>query len=217
MKYADVCRTVYDRLYAVYGECGCPLRHESPFQLLVAVILSAQCRDDRVNAVTPALFRRFGTPETMAAAPPAEVLRLIGTLGLAKSKAGYLVSGAQLLVAEFGGMVPADMTGLLRLPGVGRKSANVVLGNAFGIPGFPVDTHVNRVLNRLKLAGSADPVKIEARVCRVVPRERWTNFSHLLIQFGRDTCHARKPVCAGCPLAEFCSEFCEPAERPCAE
>ena len=200
-------RAVHDRLYERYGERGCPLHHESPYQLLVAVILSAQCRDDRVNAVTPELFRRYPDPAAMAAADPAAVAELIRPCGLYQAKAGYLVDGARELEAHFGGELPRSMDELVRLPGVGRKSANVVLGNAFGIPGFPVDTHVNRVLNRLGLAGSRDPETIEARINAEVPPELWTNFSHLLITHGRETCHARRPACATCILAEFCPQF----------
>ncbi len=195
---------VYERLFARYGELHCPLRHESPFQLLAAVMLSAQCRDDRVNEVTPELFRHYPDAAAMAEADPEAVGRLIHACGLYRNKSRNLVACARMLRDRFGGEVPRTMAELVQLPGIGRKSANVLLGNAFGVPGFPVDTHVNRVLNRLGLTKSRDPEKIEAEINALVPPERWTNFSHLLIFHGRDTCHAGRPACGECPLNKDC-------------
>jgi len=204
MKRREKIATVYDLLFQQYGECHCPLAHASPFQLLCAVLLSAQCRDDRVNLVTPKLFRRYGTPETMAKAPIGEVRNIIASLGLAGSKAKHLVELSQMLLSSFHGAVPQTMEELTKLPGIGRKSANVVLGNAFHLPGFPVDTHVNRLTNRLGLVHCDDPVKIEAAITKELPPERWCNFSHLLIFYGREICRARNPECANCVLAELC-------------
>ena len=198
-------QTIYDLLYAKYGECGCPLLHETPFQLLCAVMLSAQCRDDRVNQVTPELFRRWGTPETMANADPDAVAEVIRVCGLFVNKSRNLVLCARQIVERHNGIVPDTMEDLSALAGVGRKSANVILGNAFGLPGFPVDTHVNRVLNRLQRSGgSTDPVKIEFYVNARMPEELLCNFSHLLIRHGRDICHARNPECSQCLLAAHC-------------
>ncbi|MBQ4336286.1 MAG: endonuclease III [Lentisphaeria bacterium] len=197
-------KKIYQILWEKYGECACPLIHHSPFQLLAAVMLSAQCRDDRVNMVTPELFRRWPTPAEMALADPEEVAQVIRTLGLFAAKSRNLVACARVLVQDFGGEVPQTMEDLTTLPGIGRKSANVVLGNAFGLPGFPVDTHVNRVLNRLGLVQESSPEKIERIVNEATDPAIWSNFSHLLILHGRDICHARKPECEVCPLAMLC-------------
>ncbi len=196
--------TVYDRLYAVYGECGCPLRHASPFQLLAAVMLSAQCRDDRVNEVTLELFALAPDAREMAALPVEKIADVIHSLGLYGAKARNLQSAAKRIVEVYHGNVPKTMADLTTLAGIGRKSANVVLGNAFGIPGFPVDTHVNRVLNRLGAVAVDSPEAIEKIINREVDAARWTNFSHLLIQHGRRVCDARKPQCGACVLADLC-------------
>ena len=204
MASAEKWLNVYNKLYQVFGDCGCPLHHDSPFQLLAAVMLSAQCRDDRVNMVTPELFRRWPGPAEMAEADPEAVAQVIRTLGLFAAKSRNLVACAQVLCRDFGGVVPQTMEELTTLPGIGRKSANVILGNAFGLPGFPVDTHVNRVLNRLGLVKESVPEKIEKIVNNAVEPAIWSNFSHLLILHGRDICHARKPECETCPLAHLC-------------
>ena len=196
--------SVYQILWEKYGECKCPLIHHSPFQLLAAVMLSAQCRDDRVNQVTPELFRLWPGPAEMAEAAPEDVAHVIRSLGLFAAKSRNLVACAQVICRDFGGVVPQTMEELTTLPGIGRKSANVILGNAFGLPGFPVDTHVNRVLNRLGLVREDAPEKIERIVNNAVEPALWSNFSHLLILHGRDICHARKPECENCPLAELC-------------
>jgi endonuclease-3 len=199
-RFADI----YDRLYRQYGDCGCPLRHDSPFQLAVAVLLSAQCRDDRVNQVTPELFRLAPDAAALARLPAETVAGIIRTCGLFNAKSRHLRALAELLVRDFGGELPRTMAELTVLPGIGRKSANVILGNAFDTPGFPVDTHVNRVLNRLGVVAVKDPEKIERIVNAEVPPERWTNFSHLLIRHGRDVCHAARPDCAACLLRSIC-------------
>lgn len=201
-------RELYDALYALYGELGCPLEHATPFQLLCAVMLSAQCHDDRVNEVTAELFRVAPDPAAMAALDAAKIAGIIRPCGLYRNKSENLSAAAKMIVAEFGGEVPQAMDELVRLPGIGRKSANVVLGNAFGIPGFPADTHVIRVLNRIGYVATPDPVKIEAEVNVKLPPELWTNFSHLVITHGRRVCHAgNRPECDRCPLTGRCNYF----------
>ncbi len=200
---------IYRALYKLYGEPGCPLHHQTPFQLLEATILSAQCTDARVNMVTEELFRKWPDVQAMAQAEPEEVEPVIQTAGLYHAKAANLVKTARKIRDEFGGKVPTTMEELITLPGVGRKTANVILGNAFDIPGFPVDTHVQRLAVRIGIADIKDPVKIEKTVCGSIAPEYWTNFSHLLIVHGRRVCHARKPDCANCPLTKSCRYYKE--------
>jgi len=203
-------RALYDALYALYGDLHCPLEHADAFQLLCAVMLSAQCRDDRVNEVTKILFGAAPGPSEMAALDAAKIAEIIRPCGLYRNKSENLSRAAKMLVDEFHGEVPRTMEELTRLPGIGRKSANVVLGDAFGIPGFPADTHVIRLLNRTGFVATRDPVKIEAEVNKGLPPECWTNFSHLLITHGRRVCHAgNNPECGGCPLTKICKFFRE--------
>jgi endonuclease-3 len=193
------------RLDRAYPDTRCALDFTNPFELLVATVLSAQCTDVRVNAATPALFARFPTPPKLAAADLTEVEELVRTTGFYRNKARAITALAQVLTAEHGGEVPPRMDALTALPGVGRKTANVVLGNAFGQnEGVVVDTHVHRLSQRLGLTAEDDAVKIEADLMELVPRERWTVFSHLLIDHGRNVCKARKPECAVCVLADLC-------------
>ena len=203
-KKSEFFREIYARLFAVYGECVCPLKHETPFQLLAAVMLSAQCRDDRVNEVTPRLFAVAPDAESMAELPLETIEKIIRPLGLYAAKARHLKNAARRIVENYGGEVPRTMEDLVTLAGIGRKSANVLLGNAFGIPGFPVDTHVRRVLNRLGATASDSPAEIERIVGREVNPARWTNFSHLLILHGRQLCGARRVRCETCPLENLC-------------
>ncbi|WP_294482734.1 endonuclease III [uncultured Victivallis sp.] len=201
-------RALYDDLFALYGELGCPLDHATPFRLLCAVMLSAQCRDDRVNEVTKELFRVAPDPAAMAELDVARIAEIIKPCGLYHNKSENLSKCAKMLMADFGGEVPRTMDELTKLPGIGRKSANVVLGNAFGIPGFPADTHVIRVLNRIGYVSTSDPVRIEAEVNAKTPPELWTNFSHLIIVHGRRVCHAgAHPECEKCPLSDRCRHF----------
>jgi len=197
---------IYDRLYEIHGECTCPLRHESPFQLLAAVMLSAQCRDERVNQVTERLFAVAPDAKSMAKLPVDEIAELIRACGLFANKSRNLSAAAKMIVEEFNGEVPRTMEELTRLPGIGRKSANVLLGNVFDTPGFPVDTHVNRLLNRLGAVCDDDPERIERAACAEIAPEKWCNFSHLLIQHGRLVCHARKPECDICALGGLCKK-----------
>jgi len=195
---------VVERLAAEYPQAECALVHRSPFELLVATILSAQTTDERVNMVTPTLFERFPNAAALAGAELGEVEELIRSTGFFRMKARAIVEMSQDLVARFGGEVPPRMEDLVQLRGVGRKTANVVLGVAFGIPGFPVDTHVTRLSGRLRLTRSTDPVRIEAEVCSMVPPSEWTNLSLRLILHGRQVCLARSPRCDRCVLADIC-------------
>ena len=192
------------RLARAYPDARCALHYETPFQLLVATILSAQCTDAMVNRVTPELFRRWGVPEKLAAAEPGEVEALVRPTGFYRQKAKSIQSSAQDIVARFGGEVPRTLEELVTLRGVARKTANVVLGNAFGIPGLAVDTHMARVNQRLELTREEDPVKIERDLAALVPRERWTDYTHQVIHHGRVCCRARAPRCAECPLRAEC-------------
>lgn len=197
---------IYDLLFAEYGECVCPLEHASAFQLVAAVMLSAQCRDERVNQVTRKLFALAPDAESMCRLSPEEIEKIIHPCGLSVNKSRNLHACAAMIVREFAGAVPSEMAQLVRLPGIGRKSANVVLGNVFNLPGFPVDTHVKRLLNRIGMVASDSPEAIEADVNRSTPPELWTNFSHLLIRHGREICSSRKPACSRCVLAGCCQK-----------
>jgi len=180
------------------------LDHRTPWELLVATILSAQCTDQRVNQVTPNLFRRYRRPSDYAQARLADLEALIRSTGFFKSKAKHLVACGQAVVERFHGQVPATMEDLTSLPGVGRKTANVILGNAFGKPGIVVDTHVKRVSNRLGLTSSDDPVNIEHDLQQLIPQSEWTVASQRLLLHGRYVCVARKPHCSQCSIASFC-------------
>jgi endonuclease-3 len=198
-------RQVVRSLKKLYPEATCALMHENPFQLLVATILSAQCTDARVNLVTPSLFRRFPDAARMAAAPQEELEALIRSTGFFRSKAKNLKAMALQVVRDHGGEIPRDLEALTRLPGVGRKTANVVLGTAFGIPsGVVVDTHVKRLAHRLGLTLRRTPEQIERDLMAVVPPREWVDLSHRLIQHGRRVCVARKPRCNACELKPIC-------------
>ena len=200
----EVCR----RLDEKYGPVECFLDHANPFRLVISVLLSAQTTDAQVNRVTPELFRRFSTPEAMAAASPEEVAEIIRSLGFYKTKARHCVEAAQAIVADFGGEVPHTMAELTSLPGVGRKTANIVLNVSFGIvEGIAVDTHVNRIAHRLGLSPKTherEPLKTEQDLLAILPRELWGLVNHQWIRHGRDTCTARAPKCDGCALEDIC-------------
>jgi endonuclease-3 len=194
-----------DRLLGLYPDAHCALDFTNAFELLCATILSAQCTDKRVNLVTPALFARYPDAASLAAAQPEELEALIRSTGFFRSKAKSLIGMATGLVERHGGAVPADMDALTALPGVGRKTANVILGNAFARnDGIVVDTHVTRLSNRLALTSESDAVKIEQALLPLFPQERWTMLSHLLIEHGRQVCDARKPRCGDCVLSDVC-------------
>lgn len=197
--------TILDRLAREYPDATCALTHANPFQLLVATILSAQCTDEQVNRVTPALFARFPDAAALARADLAEVEALVHSTGFFRNKARALVGLGQALVADHDSQVPATMAELVHLPGVGRKTANVVLGNAFGRDeGIVVDTHVARLSRRLGLAAGDSPEAIERELMALVPRDAWTLWAHLLIFHGRQVCPARRPRCASCVVADLC-------------
>jgi endonuclease-3 len=182
----------------------CTLKHDSPYQLLVATILSAQCTDDRVNQVTPRLFERYSSPEALAASDPYELEEIVKPTGFYHAKASNLIGMASALVGRFGGKVPKDMRDLVTLPGVGRKTANVILSVAYSLPGFPVDTHVTRLAIRLGLTTQKDPNKIEAEVSALLDQSELGAFSSRLILHGRRICKARSPLCAECVLSDIC-------------
>ena len=193
------------RLEARYPGVTCALQHRNAWELLVATILSAQCTDVRVNMVTPELFRRYPSPSALATLTPEELEPQIRSTGFFRNKSKSLVGAAKKIVEEFGGQVPAEMSDLLSLPGVARKTANVVLGTWFRKnEGVVVDTHVYRIARRLELTAQADAGRIEQELMRLIPRERWTDFSHQVIWHGRTLCLARKPKCAECPLENIC-------------
>lgn len=195
---------VVDFLSREYPEPKCALDHETPAQLLFATILSAQCTDVRVNMVTPALFKKYPTVESLAKAKPKDVEKIIFSTGFYKNKTKSLIGAAKAITKQYGGELPRSLAELTELPGVGRKTANVLLGNAFGIPGLVVDTHVKRLSNLLGLTEEQDPVKIEFALMELVPKEKWTDFSHWLILHGRSVCIARRPKCVSCVLQKDC-------------
>ena len=192
-----------ERLREIYPAVT-ELEHRNAFQMTIATILSAQTTDRSVNSVTPRLFERYPTAADLAAADPAEVEAIIKPTGFFRAKARAIIACARAIVDRFGGEVPNRMEDLVTLPGIGRKTANVILGVAFGVPGFAVDTHVTRLTNRLGLVATRDPVKIEAIVTRLVPPEEWTGLSLRLILHGRRVCEARRPRCEECVLNDFC-------------
>ena len=197
-------RTIAARLATAYPGLKCPLAHRNTFELLVAVMLSAQCTDEAVNKVTPELFLRYPSPEKLSQASTREIQEHIRRLGLFRAKAKSLQRCARQLVNEFHGKVPSTMAELTSLAGVGRKTANVILGHAFATPGIAVDTHCRRLANRMGLSRHWDPTKIEKDLCRLLLPEEWTAFSHRLILHGRKVCFARKPACDRCQLSDLC-------------
>ena len=193
------------RLERMYPGATCALHHENPWQLLVATILSAQCTDKRVNEVTPGLFAKYPTPQDFAAARPEVLANDVRSTGFFNNKAKAIVGAAKKVVSEFAGKVPRTMEEMLTIPGAARKTANVVLGTAYGIPsGIVVDTHVQRLSKRLDLSKNTDPAKIEQDLMKIVPKEKWIVFSHEMILHGRALCVARNPKCAECDLNSLC-------------
>ncbi len=190
-----------------YPDAHCELDFETPLQLLVATILSAQCTDVRVNMVTPAVFAAYPTAADLAAADRADLEQMILSTGFFRAKAKSLQQMSARLVADYGGEVPGRLRDLVTLPGVGRKTANVVLGNAFGVPGITVDTHFGRLSRRFGWTTAEDPDKVEAEVGALFPKSDWTMLSHRMIWHGRRICHARTPACGACPLAQLCPSF----------
>lgn len=197
-------KKVLDFFDEYYPEARCSLNFGDPFQLLAATILSAQCTDERVNRTTPALFAAYPGPKAMAEADLESLEAVIKPCGFYHNKAKSLIGMSRALMTDHAGRVPQTLEELVRLPGVGRKTANVVLGNAFGVPGLTVDTHLGRVSRRLGLSRSQDPEKVEADLAAIIPREKWTLFSHQAIAHGRALCRARRPLCEVCPFFAAC-------------
>jgi len=207
-------RRINRALAVLYPDAHTELNFSSPLELLVATILSAQCTDKRVNMVTPTLFARYRSAPDYAAADRAELEKIIQSTGFFRAKANSIIGLGQALCDRFGGEVPGNLRDLVTLPGVGRKTANVVLGNAFGVPGITVDTHFARLSRRFRWTSSTDPVKIEAEVGALFPRSDWTDLSQRLIWHGRRVCHARQPACGACGLARLCPSFGEGPTDP---
>ena len=196
---------ILDILEQTHADADCALHRNNAFELVVATILSAQCTDERVNQVTPALFRRYPTPDAMARARPAQIETMIRPTGFFRAKTRSILGCARALVAEHGGEVPRTMAAMVELPGVGRKTSSVVLGHAYGIAeGIAVDTHVLRVSNRLGIARGDDPIEVERQLMALIPRERWIRTTDLLIFHGRRICQARRPACGVCPVFSLC-------------
>jgi endonuclease-3 len=205
MKKSELATEIYLRLKTVHPDAHCELHHTNPYELLLATILSAQCTDVRVNMVTPALFKKYPTPQKLAKAKLEDVEETIKSINFFRNKSKSLIGCAQKLVADHHGKVPQTVEELSDLPGVGRKTANVVLGNAFNInTGIVVDTHVKRTAHLLGLTKETDPAKVEIDLMKLYPNEQWTDLSHLLIFLGRRTCLARRPQCDLCNLKDIC-------------
>lgn len=202
-------RRINRELAATYPDAHCELDFTSPLELLVATVLSAQCTDKRVNEVTPKVFARYPAAADYAAADRAELEDLVRPTGFFRNKTTSLINLGTALCDRYGGEVPATLADLVSLPGVGRKTANVVLGNAFGVPGLTVDTHFGRLVRRFRWTDETDPVKVEAEVAELIPRAEWTDLSHRLIWHGRRICHSRRPACGACPLPRWCPSYGE--------
>jgi endonuclease-3 len=200
-------RAIYRVLSKRYPNVRCELDFKNPLELTVAVVLSAQCTDKRINQITPALFKKYRRPIDYAKAPLAEIEDFIFSAGFYHAKARHLKGLGRKIVDDFNGEVPSTIEELITLPGVGRKTANVVLGHAFGIPGITVDTHFGRLSRRFGWTTSTDPVKVEHEVGELIPQKEWTNLSQRMIWHGRRVCHSRKPACGACPLAKQCPSF----------
>jgi endonuclease-3 len=204
MQPAEKIGPILKLLDEYYPDADVTLDFKNPLELVVATVLSAQCTDVRVNQVTPAVFKKYATAQAYARAPQEELEEAIRSTGFFRNKAKSIKAICQGLVEKFHGEVPADLAELVKLPGIGRKTANVILGNAFGVPGIVVDTHMGRVSQRLGLTANQDPVKIEFDLMPLVPKEKWTKFSHQMIWHGRSICTARNPKCPQCPLLPYC-------------
>lgn len=209
---------IYRRLKKLYPNAHCELNFKNPLQLLVATILAAQCTDKRVNKVTPALFKKYKNAEQFASANREELEELIQSTGFYRNKATSILNMSQKVCNEYGGQIPDEMDELVKLPGVGRKTANVLLGEAFGKPGITVDTHFGRLSRRFGWTKQTDPVKVEFEIAELIKPKYWTELSQLIIWHGRRRCHARKPACGACSLAELCPSFGEgPTDKITAE
>lgn len=204
MRKNEIALKAVEALEVLYPDAICSLNYTDAFQLLIATRLSAQCTDARVNLVTPALFAKYPDAKSMAAAPVEDVEQLIKTCGLYKTKARDLVGIANMLITDFGGVVPDTIEQLTRLPGVGRKTANLVCGDVYGKPAVVTDTHFIRLCNRLGLVNTTDPLKVENAMRKLLPSDKSNDFCHRTVLFGRDICTARKAYCENCPMNDFC-------------
>jgi endonuclease-3 len=200
-------KAIYRVLSRRYPNVRCELDFNTPYQLLVATVLSAQCTDKRVNSVTPALFERFPNPKMMVAANLRTIESIIKSTGFFRAKARNIKDLSLKILKDFGGKVPSNLDDLVTLPGVGRKTANVVLGHAFDVPGITVDTHFGRLSRRFGWTDERDPVKVEFEVAELIPQVEWTNLSQRMIWHGRRICHSRRPACGACPLAKLCPSY----------
>jgi len=200
-------RVIYRQLSKSYPNVRCELDYKNAFQLLVATVLSAQCTDKRVNQTTPALFKKYSNPKKMAKADLRDIQKLIKSTGFFRAKAKNIKGLSNKIMEEFEGKVPSNLEDLITLPGVGRKTANVVLGHAFGIPGITVDTHFGRLSRRFGWSKQNNPVKVEFEVGELIPQKEWTNLSQRMIWHGRRVCHSRKPACGACALAKLCPSY----------
>jgi endonuclease-3 len=207
-------RRINKELAATYPDAHCELDFRTPLELLVATILSAQCTDKKVNEVTPTVFARWGSAADYAAADRDEMEAVLKPTGFFRAKTTSLITLGAALTERYDGEVPGRLEDLVTLPGVGRKTANVVLGNAFGVPGLTVDTHFGRLVRRFGLTAEEDPVKVEREIATLIPRPEWTMFSHRVIFHGRRMCHARKPACGVCPIARLCPSYGEGPTDP---
>jgi endonuclease-3 len=200
-------KVIYRQLSKNYPSVRCELDYKNAFQLLVATVLSAQCTDKRVNQTTPALFKKYPNPQKMAKADAKDIQNLVKSTGFFRAKAKNIKGLSNKIIEEFDGKVPSNLEDLITLPGVGRKTANVVLGHAFGIPGITVDTHFGRLSRRFGWSKQNNPVKVEFEVGELIPQKEWTNLSQRMIWHGRRVCHSRKPACGACALAKLCPSY----------
>jgi endonuclease-3 len=200
-------KVIYRQLSKHYPNVRCELDYKNAFQLLVATVLSAQCTDKRVNQATPALFKKYPNPQKMAKADLRDIQNLVKSTGFFRAKAKNIKGLSNKIMQEFDGKVPSNLEDLITLPGVGRKTANVVLGHAFGIPGITVDTHFGRLSRRFGWSKQNNPVKVEFEVGELIPQKEWTNLSQRMIWHGRRVCHSRKPACGACALAKLCPSY----------
>lgn len=211
-------KKIYTGLNKLYPNAHCELNFKNPLQLLVATILAAQCTDKRVNMVTPTLFKKYKNAEDFASAKKSELEELIKSTGFYKNKASSIIKMSQKVRDDFGGKIPNKMEDLISLPGVGRKTANVILGNAFGIPGVTVDTHFGRLSRRFGWTKETDPVKVEFVIHEIFEPKYWTQLSQLIVWHGRRRCHARKPACGACPISKLCPSYGEgPIDKEIAQ
>jgi len=200
-------KVIYRQLSKNYPNVRCELDYKNAFQLLVATVLSAQCTDKRVNQTTPALFKKYSNPQKMGKADLRDIQKLVKSTGFFRAKAKNIKGLSNKIMEEFDGKVPSNLEDLITLPGVGRKTANVVLGHAFGIPGITVDTHFGRLSRRFGWSKQNNPVKVEFEVGELIPQKEWTNLSQRMIWHGRRVCHSRKPACGACALAKLCPSY----------